>query len=230
MGAADAVDAVAGRLGGWTGRVSAVLGSVQGSYTLLGTSDVDEQRQAWQGLGALGFAGVRTSLAVQRGLRNVSVDDLSAIMTVAEAGKSALRIGKWENDFAFSAGSVGFDVGSLLVGGGAVVKGGSLGAKAGALADDAASASSGLVKSLDDVASLRGATAGEIRDLIPEGWVERALKKGDGVRFLNPKRPGESIAIENGWPGQLTRCILVRISRSAEMAPLSVSPCGEIPS
>lgn len=112
--------------GGWAfgqGVVSAALGSAQGVYTLVGTSDVEEQRQAGQALGGLIVAGARTAVASQRGMRNLSADDLNAIMTVGEAGKSALRIGKWENDFAFSAGSVSFDVGSLFVGGGAVVKG-----------------------------------------------------------------------------------------------------------
>ncbi len=48
--------------------------------------------------------------------------------------------------------------------------------------------------------SLRGLKPEEVRNLIPENWVERPAKKGDGVRFLNPDRPGESIMIENGWP------------------------------
>jgi hypothetical protein len=55
-------------------------------------------------------------------------------------------------------------------------------------------------RSLDDLASLRGATPDEIQSLISEGWVELPLKKGEGVRFLNPDRPGEAIMIEKGWP------------------------------
>jgi hypothetical protein len=55
-------------------------------------------------------------------------------------------------------------------------------------------------RNLDDLSSLRGATPEEIRRLVPEGWVEKPLKKGDGVRFLNPRRPGEFIGLEMGTP------------------------------
>jgi len=63
--------------------------------------------------------------------------------------------------------------------------------------DEAAS----VMRSLDDLGSLRGATPADIRQLIPEGWTEMPLKTGSGTRFVNPKRPGEAIMIENGWPG-----------------------------
>jgi len=56
-------------------------------------------------------------------------------------------------------------------------------------------------RSLDDLSSLRGATPEEIRRLVPDGWVEKPLKKGDGVRFLNPRGRGDFIGIEAGTPG-----------------------------
>jgi len=56
-------------------------------------------------------------------------------------------------------------------------------------------------RNLDDLSSLRGATPEEIRRLVPDGWVEKPLKKGDGVRFLNPRRRGDFIGIEAGTPG-----------------------------
>jgi RHS repeat-associated protein len=56
-------------------------------------------------------------------------------------------------------------------------------------------------RSLDDISSLRGASEAEVRSLIPEGWIEKPLKKGEGVRFINPDKPGEAVFIERGWPG-----------------------------
>ncbi|HEX5495989.1 MAG TPA: hypothetical protein VFX70_15580 [Mycobacteriales bacterium] len=86
-----------------------------------------------------------------------------------------------------------------------------------------------VVRSLDNPASLRGATPDEVRDLIPDGWIEKPLKKGSGVRFLNPKRPGESVSIEDGWPGHsdpLHSGPYVKISRNGiiERIPLHGNP------
>ena len=62
--------------------------------------------------------------------------------------------------------------------------------------ENAAKTSSAAVeRTLKDPATLRGATPDEARRLVPEGWIEKPLRKGDGVRFLNPKRKGESIEI-----------------------------------
>jgi hypothetical protein len=88
------------------------------------------------------------------------------------------------------------------------------------------------MRSLDDLDSLRGATPEEIRGLVPRGWIEKPLKKGDGVRFLNPERPGESISVEGGWPGHvdpLHSGPYVKISRDGmiERIPLQGSPALE---
>ena len=55
-------------------------------------------------------------------------------------------------------------------------------------------------RSLDDPESLRGASPDEIEALIPGDWIQKPLKKGKGVRYLNPKRPGQAVIIEEGWP------------------------------
>ena len=57
-----------------------------------------------------------------------------------------------------------------------------------------------VTRSLDDLDSLRGATPEDVRNLVPQGWVEKPLRKGEGTRFLN-ERTGQAIFIENGWPG-----------------------------
>ena len=52
-----------------------------------------------------------------------------------------------------------------------------------------------------DLGSLRGATKKEVVDQIPAGYVRKPLKKGKGVRYLDPTRPGVGVYIEDGWPG-----------------------------
>ena len=56
-------------------------------------------------------------------------------------------------------------------------------------------------RDLKDPSSLRGATPDEVRRLIPEDWVEKPLRKGEGVRFLDQRRKGDSVEIETGVPG-----------------------------
>ena len=58
-----------------------------------------------------------------------------------------------------------------------------------------------VTRDLRDPSTLRGATPAEVRRLIPDDWVEKPLKKGAGVRFGDPKRPGDMLAIEAGVPG-----------------------------
>jgi hypothetical protein len=70
--------------------------------------------------------------------------------------------------------------------------------------EDGMAASEGIPaieRALENPQSLRGATPQEIRRLIPDDWAEKPLRKGSGVRFLPPKNTGESISIEDGWPG-----------------------------
>lgn len=56
-------------------------------------------------------------------------------------------------------------------------------------------------RDLRDPSSLRGATPDEVRRLIPEDWIEKPLRKGDGVRFLDQRRQGDAVEIEAGVPG-----------------------------
>jgi hypothetical protein len=56
-------------------------------------------------------------------------------------------------------------------------------------------------RDLRDLSTLRGATPEEVRRIVPDDWVEKPLKKGEGVRFGDPKRPGDMVAIERGVPG-----------------------------
>ena len=96
--------------------------------------------------------------------------------------------------------------------------------------ENAAKTSSAAVeRTLKDPATLRGATPDEARRLVPEGWIEKPLRKGDGVRFLNPKRKGESIEIEDGWPGHgdpLHRGPYIKVSRNGvvDRIPLQGNP------
>ena len=62
-------------------------------------------------------------------------------------------------------------------------------------------AAKSLTRSLDDLESLHGAKPSEIEKLIPENLVSKPLKKGEGIRYLNPERSGEAVMIEKGWPG-----------------------------
>jgi hypothetical protein len=36
---------------------------------------------------------------------------------------------------------------------------------------------------------------------MPKDWIAGPARKGDGMRYLNPHKPGDSIIIENGTPG-----------------------------
>lgn len=67
------------------------------------------------------------------------------------------------------------------------------------LADNAVAASNG-VRSLSNLNSLRGATWEEAESLIPQTWARSPLKKGDGIRFVDPDRLGDQILLERGTP------------------------------
>ncbi len=54
--------------------------------------------------------------------------------------------------------------------------------------------------SLNNLDSLKGASVKDIQSLIPKDWIQQPLKKGEGVKFLNPKKPGEAIMLERGFP------------------------------
>ncbi|NYE74680.1 hypothetical protein [Microlunatus parietis] len=84
-------------------------------------------------------------------------------------------------------------------------------------------------RSLEKPSSLHGATPAQVRALVPQSWIGKPLKKGVGERFLNPQRPGESVSIEEGWPGHpdpLHSGPYVKISRngSIQRVPLQGNP------
>jgi hypothetical protein len=84
-------------------------------------------------------------------------------------------------------------------------------------------------RSLDDLDSLRGAKISEIEALIPNDWIASPLKKGEGMRYINPNRRGESILIENGWPNATTplhRGPYLKVSRNGKISriPLEGNP------
>jgi hypothetical protein len=62
-------------------------------------------------------------------------------------------------------------------------------------------AARGVTRSLDDVGSLRGASAKEIEDLIPKDFVKSQVRKGDGFCYADPARRGDQIRIMRGDPG-----------------------------
>lgn len=59
----------------------------------------------------------------------------------------------------------------------------------------------GKLQSLDDLNSLKGASWEEVEAMIPENWLREALKKGEGIKFINPNKRGEQILFEKGWQG-----------------------------
>jgi len=86
-----------------------------------------------------------------------------------------------------------------------------------------------VARSFDDLASLKGATPEEIEKLVPKDWISQPLRKGEGVRYLNPERPGEAILIEKGWANatdSLHRGPYVKISRNGSVTriPLKGNP------
>lgn len=61
------------------------------------------------------------------------------------------------------------------------------------------------LKEFPDISHLRGASPEDVLDAIPDHWTVSTPKKlppgSDGIRFSNPKAPGQSIIYEEGWPG-----------------------------
>lgn len=48
---------------------------------------------------------------------------------------------------------------------------------------------------------MRGASRDDVVRQIPSGYERKPLRKGSGVRFLDPTRPGVGVYVEDGWPG-----------------------------
>jgi RHS repeat-associated protein len=55
-------------------------------------------------------------------------------------------------------------------------------------------------RSLDNPASLRGASKRQVERLIPKGWTAGPSKRGGGVRYANPSKPGEQVRVMPGNP------------------------------
>lgn len=99
----------------------------------------------------------------------------------------------------------------------------------GSSAANGGAAARGASRSLDDLSSLRGATPQDVEKLIPNNWVSSPLKKGEGIKYLNPDKKGEVIMIEKGWPGHtdpLHQGPYARISRDGQVTriPLEGNP------
>ena len=86
-----------------------------------------------------------------------------------------------------------------------------------------------VTRTLDDLSSLKGATWEEAENLIPKDWVKGPLKKGAGIKFINPAKRGEQILLEKGVPGAkdpLHAGPYIKISRNGikERVPLAGNP------
>ena len=86
-----------------------------------------------------------------------------------------------------------------------------------------------VARSLGNLGTLRGAQISEVIELIPEGWTKMPLRKGEGIRYINPLKPGESISIEQGWKNAqdlIHSGPYVRITRDGSIIriPLSGNP------
>ena len=94
---------------------------------------------------------------------------------------------------------------------------------------EGAEAAEGMIRSLDDLPSLRGATWEEVESLIPKDWTRVPLNKGEGVKLINPVKKGEQILLEKGWSGAkdpLHAGPYMKISRNGQITriPLSGNP------
>src|SRR5690606_32790470 len=86
--------------------------------------------------------------------------------------------------------------------------------------DEAADAAKLITRSIDDAATLRGATAAEIDALVPSSWVKSPTKGAGGVRYSHPERLGEQIRVMPGNPvdpNPLKQGPYVRISRNGSV-------------
>ena len=90
--------------------------------------------------------------------------------------------------------------------------------------------SSVVIRSLDDLSSLKGASWEEVETLIPKNWIRSPLKKGEGIKFVNPEKNGEQILLERGWrdaeKGSLHDGPYMKVSRNGEIkrVPLEGNP------
>ena len=74
-----------------------------------------------------------------------------------------------------------------------------------------------------------GAEPADVANSIPNTWQASPTNKGDGIRYLNPNKPGETVIIEKGWPNisdPLHQGPYARISKNGtvERIPLKGNP------
>ncbi|MFE5838843.1 glycohydrolase toxin TNT-related protein [Arthrobacter sp. NPDC056493] len=118
------------------GALAAVVGAGQGLYTLLGTTDKEQQVRAWQGLGMLAGAALTTHRAISRADGKFSAEELNAMLTVGDAVKGAVYYDEWGKDPWYAAGGATVDVAGLFAGGAGVgLKAGTAASKAGMAAE-----------------------------------------------------------------------------------------------
>ncbi|MDP9350591.1 MAG: RHS repeat-associated core domain-containing protein [Chloroflexota bacterium] len=119
---------------------------------------------------------------------------------------------------ALAMGTAGSRIGTVVGGGagaifglgGGAVPGAAIGNRAGWLLGIGVGTASALwialnsdsERSIDDPGSLEGATPDEVKETIPEGWVESPSKKGGGTRYTDPRtKGGDQVRVMPGNPG-----------------------------
>jgi hypothetical protein len=177
------------RMGGpWSfvqGITSSVLGTLDSTYTLFGTTDKVKQAQAIQGIGTLAAAGLTTYNFVNRGFKDASKSDFEAVITVAGAVKSVVHYDEWGRDPAYASGAVSFDVASLFVPGGAGV-----GAKAGGVAGHAGVAGARTGRVLEE-ATTAGRLTGKIGRASRKSVCSTERRVGEGLGKHRKTRTGQ---------------------------------------
>lgn len=131
----------------------------------------------------------------------------------AEFAKAVTNWDMWTDNPARALGQLVPDIVIALatVGGGSAASASRRGAEALDAASDIAEAAdtasdiarigTQVGRFVDDPGILTGLSPDEVATLIPETWVRSPARKGEGLRYADPTRPGVQIIIEEGWPG-----------------------------
>lgn len=86
------------------------------------------------------------------------------------------------------------------------------------------------ITEVQDLSTLEGATEEQIEGLIPKDWQGKPLNKGEGTKYANPNKQGETYMIEKGNPGGDPTNIhsgpYLRVSRNGKVSriPLKGNP------
>ncbi len=179
----------------WNRRLEAAQSSLVGSLDR--ADSVPEGRRIAAALSEVGYrfttpsapaASTETSPLTKLG--HLGIDLVGLVPGLGEPADGANALWYWFEGDKVSAGA---SLAGMIpfLGWGAVA--GKNGRKGRALADSAP------VRDWADPGSLKGATPRQVREAVPDGWIEQPMRRGGGVRFLNPDRPGEAIFIEPGW-------------------------------